>query len=87
MNRRALLRRPTGYQAGTLTLPCCEQQNTPERPRGLQAGTLTLPGYEQQNTAEKKNRLKLALLRCHVMNSRPLLRRPTGPQAGILAMS
>ena len=41
-------------------------------------GTLTLPGEEQQNTAEKKNRLKLAPSRCHVMNSRILLRRPTG---------
>ena len=62
MNNRALLRSPRGAQAGTLTLPC----------------------YEQQNTAEKTNRHKSVLLRCHVMNSRSLLRKPTGPQAGIL---
>ena len=62
MNCRALLRSPRGAQAGTLTLPC----------------------YEQQNTAEKTNRHKSVLSRCHVMNSRSLLRRPTGPQAGIL---
>ena len=43
-----------------------------------------VPCHEQQNTAEKTNRHKLVLSRCHVMNSRSLLRRPTGPQAGIV---
>ena len=31
MNSRALLRRPRGAQAGTLTLPCHEQQNSAEK--------------------------------------------------------
>ena len=35
MNRRALLRRPTGPQAGTLTLPGYEQQNTAEKKNRL----------------------------------------------------
>ena len=42
------------------------------------------PCYEQQKTAEKTNRHKLVLSRYYVMNSRSLLRRPTGPQAGII---
>ena len=40
MNSRTLLRRPTGSQAGTLTLPCYEQQITAEKTNRSQAGIL-----------------------------------------------
>ena len=54
MNSRALLRSPRGAQAGTLTLPCYEQQITAEKTNRSRSWHTTLPCHEQQSTAEKK---------------------------------
>ena len=86
MNSRTPLRRPRGPQAGTLTLPGYEQQNTAEKKNRLKLALSRCHVMNSRPLLRRPTGPQAGILRCHVMNSRALLRRPRGAQAGTLTL-
>ena len=75
MNSRILLRRPRGAQAGTLTLPCYEQQNTAEKTNRHKSVLSRCHLMNGRSLLRRPTGPQAGILRCHVMNSRALLRK------------